>query len=95
MVKVDDTSGVEVFHHEKVRVVGPVLHLNLALRRFLHAIHEHAAEVFALGGQNGFVAIYRLRLDEENHISECRVVDYSSHVDDQVRHCLIVDLVFL
>ena len=95
MVKVDDAAGVKVLHHEEVRVVGPVLHLNLALRRFLHTVHEHSAEVFTLGGQNCFVAVYWLLLDEEHHVSEGRVVDYGAHVDDKVRHRLIVYLIFL
>lgn len=49
MVKVDDAARVEVLHHQQVRVVRPVLNLDLTLRCLLHSVHEHASEMFALG----------------------------------------------
>lgn len=37
--------------------------------------------------------VYWLRLDEEDDVGEGRIVDYGSHVNDQVRDRLIVDFV--
>jgi hypothetical protein len=48
MIEVLDRACVQILHHEQVRVVGPVFHLDLALGGFFHTIHEHASEVLAL-----------------------------------------------
>ena len=95
MVKVDDAAGIEVLHHEKVAVVGPILDLDLTLRRFLHSIHEHTPEVLALSRQNCLMAIDWLLLYEEHHIGKSRVVDYGPHIPNERVDSLIIDFIFL
>ena len=50
MVEVLNRAGVQVLHHVEVTGIAPVLDLNLGLGAFFHSVHEHASEVFALGG---------------------------------------------
>ena len=93
MVEVLDAAGVEVLHHIQVTCVRPVLDLNLCLRTLLHAIHEHSAEVLALRCEDGLVSVDRLLLNQENDISKSWIVDDRAHVDYQVRHGLVIDLI--
>ena len=94
MIEVQDTAGVEVLHHEEIAIIAPILYLDLALSRFLHPIHEHTSEVFALSCQDGLVAVDWLVFHHEHHVRESWIVNDGSHVADQTVHCLIIDFVF-
>lgn len=94
MVEVQNTSRVEVLHHQKVACVAPVLHLDLALSRFFHPVREHTSEVLTLSSQNGLVAINGFVLYHENHIGECWIIYDSSHIAYKAIHGLIIDFIF-
>ena len=94
MIKIDNAASVQVLHHEQIAVIGPILDLNLALRRLLHSIHEHAPKVLTLRGQNSFMPIYRLLLHEKNYVRESRIINNGSHIPNERIYCLVVNFVF-
>ena len=82
MVKIDYASGIEVFHHQQVRSVTPIFHLDLTLSCFFHSVHEHSSEMLTLGSQDCLMAINWFLLHEKNDVCESGVIDNGSHVAD-------------
>lgn len=89
--EIDNPARIEELDHVQIRIEAPPIDLDAKLGRLPHPAHEHRLEMLALGHEQRLVPVQLLVFNHEDDVRECRIVDQSPHVADQIGDGLIGD----